>query len=79
MSNTNEHTKAEDALLFDLNRSVVEIHSVEGEIHLFAWRVVEDSRGTPSQITTDALELAPHQAIELARRLLNAAASKGAQ
>lgn len=47
------------------------------DIRLFAWRVTEDTTGRPYERYTDIMHLTPEQAVELARRLLNAAAAIG--
>ena len=74
MSNTNEQSKPDDKWLFDMDGHVVEVSSSGGTIRLFAWKITEDSRGRPYQTSADSLELTPRKAIELARRLLLAAA-----
>lgn len=75
MSNTADNNKSHDGpdWMFDMDRNVIEVSSVDGAIRLFAWKVIEDSRGNPCQVSVDTLNLTPGQAIEIARRLLNAA------
>ena len=72
MTNTNEQDKFEEHWFYDMNRAVVEVKNNEGFIRIFAWIVTEDSIGRPYQTTADTVDLTPRQAIELARRLLNA-------
>lgn len=76
MSNTAKNTETPDETTWmtDLDGNVIEFVPAEGVISIFAWTVTEDSLGRPSQTSSDTLNLSPDQAIELARRLLNAAA-----
>jgi hypothetical protein len=73
MSNTNEQSKPDDKWLFDMNGNLVEVKTVGGQILLYAWTITEDSVGRPYETHTDTMELTARQAIEIARRLLNAA------
>lgn len=57
----------------DMDGNVIEFLPAGGVIRIFSWTVTEDSRGRPYQTSPDTLNLTPEQAIEFARRLLNAA------
>ena len=70
---SNNKREADENWMFDVDRNVVEISASGGIIQFFAWKVTEDSRGNPHQDSVDTLNLTPGQAIEIARRLLNAA------
>jgi hypothetical protein len=73
MSNTNENINADNKWLYDMNGNLVEVKTVGGQIHLYAWTITEDSMGRPYETHTDTMELTPRQAIEVARRLFFAA------
>ena len=75
MANNPENDKDQDEsrCMTDMDGSVIEFLPADGVIRLFAWTVTEDSQGRPFQTSPDTLNLTPDQAIELARRLLNAA------
>jgi hypothetical protein len=60
--------------IYDMFGNVIEISTACGIVSLSLWKVSEDSQGWPCQGgATDPLRLPSHKAIELARRLLNAA------
>lgn len=75
MSNNAKNDKKQDESRWmnDMDGNVIEFLPADGVISIFAWTVTEDSRGRPYQTSPDTLNLTPDQAIEFARRLLNAA------
>lgn len=75
MSNNSENDKKqnESRCMTDMDGNVIEFLRADGVISIFAWTVTEDSQGRPYQASPDILNLTPDQAIEFARRLLNAA------
>ncbi|MCE9516000.1 MAG: hypothetical protein K8R24_08735 [Mycobacterium sp.] len=75
MSKTTDNAENQDdpRWMFDMDNNVIEVSSSSGMIRIFAWKVTEDSLGRPYQDDAGTLELSPRKAIELARRLLNAA------
>ena len=75
MSNNSENDKKqnESMCMNDMDGNVIEFLPADGVMSIFAWTVTEDSQGRPYQTSPDTLNLTPDQAIEFARRLLNAA------
>ncbi len=73
MTNSSDADKAEDQWFYDIDGSVVEISNNNGAIQLSAWRIANDSRDRPYQVTPDTVDLKRRQAVELSRQVLNAA------
>ena len=86
MTNTNQHTETvwetiEEPLadveghLIDVGIAQRQEHRYPGKaIRVYGWTLRETSVGMPFEHRADTLYLTRHQAVELARRLLNVAA-----